>query len=820
MSEHHAQSLRYSIVVPVFNEANNIDVFCRRARAELRPGYELILCYDREDDSTLSALRGLDPSDRPDIVRTVKNDLGSGVRFAIEAGMRAARAPVVVVMMADLSDDFSQVETMVASAESGVDVVCGSRYMSGGRQIGGPRLKKLLSRTAGISLHWLTGLPTSDPTNSFKAYRRDFLQTAKIETGCGFALGLELTVKAHCHGGRVNEVPVTWQDRQEGTSRFRLLAWLPQYLRWYVWGLNRSRRAAAIVGATLFAAAVVVLAGFFLLRQDVILHEDWLLGEEGNQLWRANKIREGGMLYRDVACQYGPLPTYLYAAATSLAGNSPQVNAIWHVGIYLMCLAVAYRIVRQHCEVTTSALWSVTVLSSLFLPYVGLGAYQHAEYVGLEKLFLLVLTFVWRPPSVRSHQRTFCMGLLLGVLQWIKFGSAVFAGAAILLLDGLSCWKTPVPRSFSMPKRLTVQYALLAAAAASSELALVVWALSSLPRPLAIDTLWPAYMLDAYRDVLFPASWQATLLPNAAYFFGRQLIPYAAVCLAGLGIIVFLASGAGSKEECEHRELNVVLPGLFYLTALGTYIAHPVLSLQHLWAAAFPGIWLFRRLPIRSQLLFAMLFLPSLGLTGKILLWNRPETDNQNWTLMPSGDKLMMNAEIAASLSECFDATTLRLSESGTRFGMSQDRGIDDLESLPDNEPAAIESDSSRLRWTVVVDGWRGGGVQFFYQRGYPFRTPFLPGRALRPYDAASLIREASTVRGVLVGSDLAANYDYDIARILAARLPEPVAAALTSRRSYRMSQIASRYAFYQARPDRLSTSGQVSAAGQNRQPP
>ena len=172
-------------------------------------------------------------------MRPILNSLGPGVRYAIEAGMRAAAAPVVVVSMADVSDDFSRLEEMVSRVEAGADVVCASRYMPGGRQIGGPWLKSLMSRAAGVTLHALSGLPTHDPTNSFKAYRREFLRRTRIESPAGFALALELTVKAHFGGGRVEEVPATWRDRAKGKSRFRLFAWMPHYLRWYVWALKR-----------------------------------------------------------------------------------------------------------------------------------------------------------------------------------------------------------------------------------------------------------------------------------------------------------------------------------------------------------------------------------------------------------------------------------------------------------------------------------------------------------------------------------------------------------------------------------------------------
>jgi hypothetical protein len=219
----------------VYNEGGNIAAFCR-ALKKAPPGYELLICYDFEGDDTLPALARLPPEEQPAVLRPVLNTLGRGARYAIEAGMRA---PVVVVSMADVSDDLSRLEPMVAGVENGAAVVCASRYMRGGKQIGGPVLKSFLSRAAGVTLRWLSGLPTHDPTNSFKAYSRDFLRRTPIESPAGFALALELTVKAHFEGGRVEEIPSTWTDRTEGKSRFRLFSWLPHYLHWYMWALRK-----------------------------------------------------------------------------------------------------------------------------------------------------------------------------------------------------------------------------------------------------------------------------------------------------------------------------------------------------------------------------------------------------------------------------------------------------------------------------------------------------------------------------------------------------------------------------------------------------
>lgn len=232
---------RFSLVVPVWNEAANIGSYCSEAVRHLgREGYELLICYDRDEDDTLPALAALPAEQKPAIVRLIKNNLGRGVRYAIEAGMRGARSPVVVVMMADASDDFQTVPELARLVEQGADVACASRYAPGGAQIGGPLLKRCLSRGAGWSLHWLAGLPTCDPTNSFKAYSRRFLENTTIESTAGFCLGLELTAKAHCLGGTVRETPTVWRDRTAGTSRFRLFRWLPMYLRWYLWAIRKA----------------------------------------------------------------------------------------------------------------------------------------------------------------------------------------------------------------------------------------------------------------------------------------------------------------------------------------------------------------------------------------------------------------------------------------------------------------------------------------------------------------------------------------------------------------------------------------------------
>ena len=146
-------------------------------------------------------------------------------------------------MMADGSDEAEDVDAMVGKARGGADLVAAARYARGGRQLGGPLVKRLMSRTAGLSLYWLGGVPTHDSTSNFKLYSRRLLDAVRIESSAGFELALELTVKAHALGLRIAEVPTTWRDRTAGESHFRLTKWLPHYLRWYGYGMrSRLRR--------------------------------------------------------------------------------------------------------------------------------------------------------------------------------------------------------------------------------------------------------------------------------------------------------------------------------------------------------------------------------------------------------------------------------------------------------------------------------------------------------------------------------------------------------------------------------------------------
>ncbi len=224
-------SPRVSVVIPAFNEEDTIvDALDRIFEAVTLP-CEVLVVYDRPEDNTVSIVTSYALHD--DRVRPTLNTYGDGPANAIRFGIDAAKADVVVVTMADGSDDPHQIDGLTQLVERGVVVAAASRYMPGGQQVGGPALKGFLSRLAGRILYLACRIGTRDATNSFKAYSKRFVEQVGIDSRHGFEIGLELTAKAKRLRLPVAELPTIWLDRQAGLSHFKLASWIPHYFRWF-----------------------------------------------------------------------------------------------------------------------------------------------------------------------------------------------------------------------------------------------------------------------------------------------------------------------------------------------------------------------------------------------------------------------------------------------------------------------------------------------------------------------------------------------------------------------------------------------------------
>lgn len=220
-----------TIIVPVFNEADNFPNLYKAIRKNIKTKNKVVVVYDFEEDNTVPIVKGYAQKDSN--ILLLKNLYGRGVLNAVKSGLKSVKQGACLVTMADLSDDMKDVDKMYSEYLLGAQVVCGSRYMKGGGQIGGPLVKRTMSRIAGLSLHYLRGIPTHDITNNFRLYDSKILKKISIESKAGFEIAMEITVKAFILRAVIKEIPTTWTDRTAGDSRFNLWKWLPSYLHWY-----------------------------------------------------------------------------------------------------------------------------------------------------------------------------------------------------------------------------------------------------------------------------------------------------------------------------------------------------------------------------------------------------------------------------------------------------------------------------------------------------------------------------------------------------------------------------------------------------------
>jgi glycosyltransferase involved in cell wall biosynthesis len=246
-------TVQVSIVIPAYNEGEHIVAVLDRIFDSVESECEILVVVDTPDDTTMPVLRRY--AEKDPRLQPIVNTYGRGPAQAIRFGIDAAKMPIVVVTMADGSDDPRQIDTLAQLVDRGVVVAAASRYSPGGQQVGGPLLKGLLSKLAGRTLHTFARIGTRDATNSFKAYSTEFVREVGIDSRFGFEIGLELTAKARRLRRPVADLPTIWLDRTAGESNFKLRASIPVYLRWYAFAfgprltLEQLREASSLVVA-------------------------------------------------------------------------------------------------------------------------------------------------------------------------------------------------------------------------------------------------------------------------------------------------------------------------------------------------------------------------------------------------------------------------------------------------------------------------------------------------------------------------------------------------------------------------------------------
>jgi glycosyltransferase involved in cell wall biosynthesis len=223
------------IVIPAYNEHENIVSVMEALARHVRTSFRVLVCCDTADDTTLVRLADRACGDTR-IVFVVSGE--HGPHAAVRAGFSSSRAPAVLVYMAD--DDYNAkiIDVMVDRFRQGCDVVAASRFVPGGAMIGcHSRVKEIITRVGSFVLRYIAGIPVHDGTNAFRLFSRRLLNTIEIESRVGFTFSIELLAKAVRLRWRVAEVPAQWIERADRKSRFRMARWLPAYARWLCYAL-------------------------------------------------------------------------------------------------------------------------------------------------------------------------------------------------------------------------------------------------------------------------------------------------------------------------------------------------------------------------------------------------------------------------------------------------------------------------------------------------------------------------------------------------------------------------------------------------------
>ena len=233
---------RLLVVVPTYNECENVESIAQRLRTAVPSAHLLVVDDDSPDGTGQIADRMAAADEQIQVLhRTGKAGLGS----AYIAGFGWAREhdfDVVVEMDADGSHAPEQLPRLLAALEH-ADVVLGSRWVPGGEVLNWPKSREILSRGGNAYTRLVLGLPLRDATGGFRAYRRTVLDGLPLGqvASQGYCFQVDLAWQAWRAGYTVLEVPITFAERERGESKMSRSIVLEALWRVTWWGLRSGR---------------------------------------------------------------------------------------------------------------------------------------------------------------------------------------------------------------------------------------------------------------------------------------------------------------------------------------------------------------------------------------------------------------------------------------------------------------------------------------------------------------------------------------------------------------------------------------------------
>jgi dolichol-phosphate mannosyltransferase len=209
------------MIVPTYNELENLPALVGRLRS-LPGDVHVLIVDDHSPDGTglmADAIAACDPGVTV-LHRSGKLGLGTAYRAGFQHGLSQGYQ-FLCTMDADFSHSPESVPALLDKAASGYDLVIGSRYVAGGKVVGSPPLRKLISYVANWLAHLFLGVTTHDCTAGFRCYRRRVLETIDLNAifSSGYSFLIEMAFLCQRAGFRIGEVPITFVNRTQGASK-------------------------------------------------------------------------------------------------------------------------------------------------------------------------------------------------------------------------------------------------------------------------------------------------------------------------------------------------------------------------------------------------------------------------------------------------------------------------------------------------------------------------------------------------------------------------------------------------------------------------
>ena len=209
------------LVLPTYNEAENLEAFVEAVRAKLPASAHVLVVDDSSPDGTGEIADRL--AEEHENVSVLHRLHKEGLGPAYIAGFRralAGGAGLILEMDSDFSHDPAYLPRLLEAAER-ADLVIGSRYVEGGGVSEWGLLRRTISRGGSAYARFVLGLDVHDLTGGFKCFRREVLEAIDLDSiqAHGYAFQVEMTYRVVQHGFRVVEVPIVFRDRQAGSSK-------------------------------------------------------------------------------------------------------------------------------------------------------------------------------------------------------------------------------------------------------------------------------------------------------------------------------------------------------------------------------------------------------------------------------------------------------------------------------------------------------------------------------------------------------------------------------------------------------------------------